>query len=436
MQRKQHKISTGWCVLSSALEKFQNSLFIILSLMMIFFSSHSSLSKFFDYTFIYPIIGLLFSSLILINARKIFLIREFSVLSFILIFLILLYFLADVLILEYKKSIGWAAVISYIVILNNQSTETILKFLKVYINIIALISGISIFLYIYFIFFGKGNFENFFLIKNSLIHYDSMVNTLLGKLPRITAHLNQASLIPAYFIFPFAIYQSFTKKILYVPLIIISSYMLLTFGSSVYLLIISGLLLSILFPFLKKTITPLFLMNFLFFSLLAVLVGLVFLDSGGQGSIQNNLFFRVGSGVARLMILYSQIDIFFHNFLTGYNSIDMNRDIFLLGSVLWGSGVRVGIFGFLIAAIFFLALSKRVVNIPHTLSRNKISISFTIACIFMTTGFQDFGFSSFSGFTFFGILSILLDRIITHKPSDNLDSKNRIMRSNNLNLNQ
>ncbi len=239
---------------------------------------------------------------------------------------------------------------------------------------------------------GDGVFYQVFLT------YDSM-NELFGvKIPRLSGHVHQASLVPAYFLLPLGIRMMMGKTNNIIVLIILL-FSLFVMSSTAYIYLFMSIVIYLFFrPVQRAGFLPFFIF-FLGMITLSYIVGLNF-DIGAVG-YSNDIIIRTSSGISRLVIMSNQITAFLESPFFGHTYYDNGSiNLYLLGSMILGAGVRAGIFGLLIILYIYYLIINNIGRIVATSKQQKIGISMIYSALIMMMSFQDFGFSSTSGYIF------------------------------------
>lgn len=277
-----------------------------------------------------------------------------------------------------------------------------LNYLNAFFSIIGLFSLILFNIGIYKIttLYGENGEIN---ILNFVTRFDSYIEIYSYlKIPRITSYLDQASLISAYMLLPLSLYLIVggKKKLIYLPIIIFCCSSL---GGSLYF---SLLIIIVLFLYRENLSFKILLFLPIFTLILELIIGSRLFIRYLYAFINNiNIvtfeFFspRISSGISRLYILNNLYDVIISN-LFSFNKINNNGKF---GSLFFTFSIRSGILGLIGSVYLYLLLQFH--TIKNIVNPNNLNIGFLLlySCIFQSFVFNDYGFSSFIGLTFFAL---------------------------------
>jgi hypothetical protein len=327
--------------------------------------------------------------------------------------LITLFLISDLYRFDIFGSIGWMTLIGLMIVLKNSSVSAMRIFFNTYIVVI---SGIGVYVLFYMLLILSGVKSSLDLpsmpFNDVMLHYDSFKEVFGVKLPRFVGHLQQVSLIPAYFIFPLGISLMFFD-IRWRYFIIIIIFSLLSFSGSVYYLLFSSILAYIFYSFIRKFkfIIPGSIL--VLFLILAYSVALYndFAISPGW-NYDDNFVIRGSSGMSRLAIMGRGIHEFLESPLLGFVKDNDNINLYLLGSLVHSSAVRVGMLGlFFIISMYYLVI-VRLLRFKVASFKEKVGVSIVYSSLIMMMSFQDYGFSSIQGyFMIFMLVRLLNNRV-------------------------
>ena len=310
-----------------------------------------------------------------------------------------------------ERFVGWSVVLLATVMLWVSRFDRIASFIKKYVAVLSLIAFISsIFSMLYILDYNMdGLVVKNSILYNTILHYDSFTSNvnveIFRKIPRFTGHLQQASLIPAYFLFPLSI-ALMTVRLRLIIVLPILAFGLLSFSGSVHFIYLMSFFV---FLFAKPIRKGGFLLPALF--ALAVFVFAYHISSiyaVHNDGVSNTAFVRISSGLSRVVILGNQIKEFLTFPVIGLPSSHDNVNTFLLGSMIIGAGIRSGIVGLLLMVyIWYLTISRLLKFKPATFQQ-RLGFSIAYSCLIMMFVYQDYGFSSTMGFISLSVLMIVL----------------------------
>ncbi len=242
-------------------------------------------------------------------------------------------------------------------------------------------------------------------------------NTFLGMaIPRMNGPLQQASLLPAYFILPLGIALAYSKVSLE-KILIILFFILLTLSGNTYVGLFSAGLVFIFrrfvpkviynyFPFIVLFLTTFLIFTFYFDELAVADAGKETLENiGGAGGAESNVIFaRIVSGLVRLAFIGKQFAGILHSFFLPANEDFVKLS---LGSNLYTIGLIGGIFAMIPLSLIFFKLFTICSNGFNSLSTNKtqqFGFCLVYAMIFQSMVYNDFGFSTYYGFLMISIV--------------------------------
>jgi hypothetical protein len=245
------------------------------------------------------------------------------------------------------------------------------------------------------------------------------------KFMRMAGHLQQASLIPAYFLLPLSMYLAFFSKYKIKIIFLIILLSLVSMGGNVIVALIMSLVIYnfsnyvpryvlIAFPFVVLIIflsTITFVVSdfydLTFLKENARSVGINFQNSYlGEDSIINN---RLSSAVGRLTLIGFQVHGFFDFFPFPSNESLVNLTI---GGNLMTNSLRGGLLGSIFSIfmyfVLFCGISKNIIKYKSSNKAKKFGLSLMYALVFQSFVYNDFGFSTYYGYFMFSIIIILL----------------------------
>jgi len=242
------------------------------------------------------------------------------------------------------------------------------------------------------------------------------------KLLRVSAYLQQKSLLPAYILLPLSISLVFSKVrwwVVWVLLLLVLS----TLSGTVYVSLLFVIVIYVLKDHVHKlvfVISPfVFLVVFLgvlyyqFYDIYDVnpiketMRSLVVMDDN-----INPLANRLGSGFARLILIGFQV-VEFVNVFPEPAGVKILSNTF--GSNIMTNGLRGGVVGLLLSLVLYFALIKAVteelVNKENSSNKTtKFGLSLMYSLIIQSMVYNDYGFSNYYGFLMFTIILILFSK--------------------------
>ena len=332
--------------------------------------------------------------------------------------------------------LGYALLISLTLTILLMNPESILKFIGTlnYINcffascsIIALLISINSSSMFNAMFDKAPYYSSSFLSGigwQSLLGHADTEQLFFGlTLPRISAHLQQASLVPAYFLLPLAISLAFISKNRSYIILLIILFSILSTGGNTYV----AFAMTIFIYTFAKYIPQIFftVMPFVLIIFSSSLLVYLFIDtydadalkemsrSFGESyesasSNQTPVGQGLGSGIVRLALMGYQTIGFIENFPLPANSALVKNTI---GGNLMTNGLRGGVIGFLFTSvmyyILFHSISQGLKQCKPSEKKKIFGFSLMYALIFQSFIYNDFGFSTYYGYTMFAIIIIL-----------------------------
>ena len=366
------------------------------------------------------LLGLLAILLTAFKRYKVFTNDNFDI-SF--IFLVTLYLISDLYRIDALGAIGWGVLIAHLVIIKNCDNTTIRTFFNTYIFII---SGIALYAIITSVLVRLSVIEfpekfPYMSFNYMLLHHDSFKDFDGMLVPRISAHLHQVSLIPAYFIFPLGIGMMFFNiKWKYFFLIIIFS--LLSLSGSIYYLFASAIMAYIFHTFIRRYKI---ILSFLFlFSMLTLAFSIAlhydFVPKPDFFQYNYDSFIlRGSSGISRLAIIGRGIREFLESPILGFVR-DGNISLYLLGTLVVSAAVRAGILAVVLILYIYYLLLTRLFKYKSTNFKEKVGFSIIYASLVSMMSYQDYGFGSVHGF----LMLFILVHLLNNRRRDEL-SKNK-----------
>lgn len=256
----------------------------------------------------------------------------------------------------------------------------------------------------------------------SLLSHADTYQVMFGiKFPRISAHLQQGSLLPAYFLLPLAIYLAFiAKNKTYIGVTIIV-FSLVTLGGNVYVAIIMSVLIYFCSKYVPYSIFT--VMPFILLLVASVLLAYFFIDSYDvnalkqsarafsatpptiEGFTESPLEQRMNSAIVRLALMSYQAIGFADSFPLPAVSELVTMTI---GGNVLGNGLRGGVLGLIFTSIMYYTLFKLITScLKQTKSSHRvkrIGFSLMYALIFQSFFYNDFGFSTYYGYIMFAVI--------------------------------
>jgi len=316
--------------------------------------------------------------------------------------ILLLFMLSELLRADLHKFIGWAVLLVLLMLIWNSNPSLPKFILKKYMAIVLLISAVSILFSVMALYGNEAYNDGEGLFYQVFLTYDSVVHIGEAKMPRLSGFVHQASLVPAYFLLPLGISLIICEmKVWSVITIIIFS--LFVMSSTAYILIIMSAVIYMFYNIARQYILQLAFSFLILMLSLSYYIGLNYTISASD--FTNNLIIRTSSGISRLVIMSNQIEMFLASPFFGFTFFDKgNIDLFLLGSMVMGAGVRSGIIGLVLMLFMFYIILKRLNGFVITTKQQRFGLSLVLSSVIMMMSFQDFGFSSTSGYVLLMIL--------------------------------
>jgi hypothetical protein len=326
---------------------------------------------------------------------------------------IFLYLISDLYRIDPLGAIGWGVLLATIVIIKNCNNSSIHNFFKTYIFII---TGIAIYA-IYTSVLVRLNIKQFeafpyMSLNYMLLHHDSFKYVFGMSVPRISAHLQQVSLIPAYFIFPLGIGMLFFNiKWKYFFAIVIFS--LLSLSGSIYYLFISSIALYVFHNTIRKYKFLIPLCFLVFMLILSFTIAVLYdfaikpMANSEASALNDNFILRLSSGMSRLSIIGRGIREFLESPILGFIR-EGNISLFLLGSLVVSAAVRAGILALVLIVYIYYLLIIRLNKLKITNNKEKVGFTLVYASLLMMMSYQDYGFGSIHGFLLLFILAHLI----------------------------
>jgi len=242
------------------------------------------------------------------------------------------------------------------------------------------------------------------------------------KFLRVSAHLQQKSLLPAYILLPLSISLVFSKvrgSVIWVLVLLVLS----TLGGSVYVSLLFAAVIYVLKDYVHKlvfVITP-----FIFLVVFLGVLSYLFYDTYDINTIKetiessaiiddnaNPLFNRLGSGFTRLLLIGYQT-LGFVNVFPEPAGVQLVSRTF--GSNIMTNGLRGGVFGLLLSLMVYYALikavsEKLVSKVNSSDKTTKFGLALMYSLIFQSMIYNDYGFSNYYGFLMFAIILILFSK--------------------------
>lgn len=267
-------------------------------------------------------------------------------------------------------------------------------------------------------------------------HADTYQNLLgIANTPRLSAHLQQASLIPAYFLIPLGISLAYSR-VKPLSLVIITLFILSTFGGTAYFAVIVAVLVFLFGKFIPRQIFVVFpfvlLVVFLFISVfifcdrydlenIKEMGRIASTDVQYWGTINNwplTIINRAASSLSRIsLIAFAAIEML-HSF-----PFPSGRKIleFTVGSNVITSGLRGGFLGLLASISMYYCLFHKIsyeLISCRSVSRSRmLGFSLIYSLIFQSFVYNDFGFSTYYGFVMWACILVLADKRQCYYPS-------------------
>ncbi len=243
----------------------------------------------------------------------------------------------------------------------------------------------------------------------------------IENVPRISAHLKQTSLMPAYFLLPLATLLAYSR-VRRSTLIIIMTCVLVTFGGVVYFSLLIAVLLYLFERFLPRPILVAFPFVFLIVFLGVLLY--VFIDiydlenikdiSRLVGSDLNKgdpISNRAASGSSRLsLISFAAIEMLnTFPFPAGEKILQ-----FTIGSNIVTNSLRAGVVGLVLSIIMYYYLFKIISYEMFKCRKGSrlqlFGFSLMYSLVFQAAVYNDFGFSTYYGFVMWACIFVLSNK--------------------------
>lgn len=257
----------------------------------------------------------------------------------------------------------------------------------------------------------------------SLLGHADTWNVMLGeKVPRISAHLQQASLVPAYFLLPLSISLAFSPVNKWHIVFFILLFVLLSMGGASYVSLFMCLLIYIFINYIPRHV--LILAPFILLIVHSILLVYLYVDiydielikdiSRGIGSDYSNdldssvINNRMSSGVVRIVLMGFQVIGFIENFPLPAGEEITNMTI---GGNVMTNALRGGVIG-LVATIFmyyvlFRGVTNHLIKYKSSNKVKRLGLSLLYALIFQSFFYNDYGFSTYYGYIMFAVIILL-----------------------------
>lgn len=256
-----------------------------------------------------------------------------------------------------------------------------------------------------------------------LSNTDSVLSMFGLQLPRLSAHLQQASLVPAYFLLPLGISLAFSSENNKLVTVTILLFCALTFGGNTYVGLALCLCIYLAASYVPRGIF--LIMPFVLVIISSCLLiyafidayevndlksvvrsyGQAYHDSYGEESVVNA---RLGSGVVRLGLMGFQVIGFLDSFPLPAESILVKMTI---GGNLLTNGLRGGVVGFIVTWMMyysiFYVVSHRLKACKADQRLRRFGLSLIYSMVFQSFAYNDFGFSTYYGYMMFAIILVL-----------------------------
>jgi len=238
-------------------------------------------------------------------------------------------------------------------------------------------------------------------------------------IPRMNGPVQQASLLPAYFLFPLGIALAYSKVSKF-KLFMILTFILMALSGNVYVGLLSALLVFIFrsiipktafafFPYLVLFILTSVIFAFFFNELVSPdlvkgnLRELGILDSG-TAEDTNVTMHRISSGSVRLLFLANQ----FSGILQSY-FLPASEEILSLslGSGIYRLGLEGGGLALILSAwVYFKLFSFSIEGFQKKTSSltNQFGYCLIYSMLFQAAVYNDYGFSTYYGFMMFAVI--------------------------------
>jgi len=258
----------------------------------------------------------------------------------------------------------------------------------------------------------------------SLLSHADTEQTLFGiMVPRISAHLQQASLIPAYFMLPLAISLAFAPQNKMFITVTILLFCILSTGGTVYVALASGILIYLIGSYIPRVMF--LIMPFILLAISSSLLLYFFIDAydvdalkGMSRSVgeaweasstdQSPISQRLGSGLVRLALMGFQTAGFIESFPLPANTALVKMTI---GGNLLTNGLRGGLVGLVFTGIMYYSIFYAVSGCLKKCHRDeksqRLGFSMIYALVFQSFIYNDFGFSTYYGYMMFIVILVL-----------------------------
>jgi len=261
------------------------------------------------------------------------------------------------------------------------------------------------------------NSKNIYLLLGNI----DTENTVLGvSLPRVNSYLQQASLLPAYFLLPLGMALAYSQ-VSKTKIIILISFMILAFGGNVIVGIMSACLLFLFRRFVPASIYLIF--PFVVLGLITALLMIFFYDEivreglskdnmRALGGVQSQTYYqtlgvgeaRAGSGLVRLIFIVKQFaNILASNFLPADSEmVDLSLGSALYTNTLLGRAVALILSLIIYTHLFRICISGFR---DRSLTKNaQFGFCIIYAVLFQAIAYNDFGFGTYFALMMFCII--------------------------------
>jgi len=239
---------------------------------------------------------------------------------------------------------------------------------------------------------------------------------------RVSAHVQQKSLLPAYVLLPISISLVFSRVrgwVVWILLLLVLS----TLSGTVYVSLLFAMLIYVLKDYVQKVVFV--VAPFVFLAVFLGILYYLFYDSYDVNTIKatiessaviddnaNPLANRLGSGFTRLLLIGYQT-LGFVNAFPEPAGVQILSTTF--GSNVMTNGLRGGGFGLLLSLMVYYALIKAVsaelVKKDNPSDKTtKFGLSLMYSLIFQSMIYNDYGFSNYYGFLMFTIILMLFSK--------------------------
>lgn len=250
----------------------------------------------------------------------------------------------------------------------------------------------------------------------SLLGHADGYNTIFEqKILRISGHVNQKSLVAAYFLLPLSIGLIFSK-VRPLTIIILSIFVFLSSGATTFIVIIFAAFVYIFRNAIPRTVFLFF--PFFFLSILLITLTYYFYDIYDLNRIKeimvsfvdmsdddNPIFNRFQSGLARLLLIGFQAIEFSNVFPLPAGAEVLSKTF---GSNVMTNALRGGIVGLLLTVALYYKIisliSLELTNVDNKSKANKFGLALIYSVIFQSMVYSDYGFSTYYGFMMFAII--------------------------------